>query len=311
MAIIDSHQHVWDLSKAHYDWLGPDQAQINRSFDFDELRPSLRAAGIEATVLVQAADNAEDTDAMLEVAASTPEIVGLVAYVPLERPQEAHDRLLELRRNPLVVGVRNLIHDRADPDWILRPEVDEGLGVLEAAGVPFDYVAVLPRHLEHVSVLADRHPDLRIVIDHLAKPPIGLASHEPWATLTARAAENPNVYAKVSGLYSATDDPASWTTEELRPFVDHALDVFGPSRLMYGGDWPVSLLAGGYERIWRAANEIFSEWSPTEREAVLGRTAERFYAIDSRLLERAAAASVVHRRSPIPAPSLTTRTDSE
>ncbi|KQQ05458.1 MULTISPECIES: amidohydrolase family protein [unclassified Rathayibacter] len=289
--VVDAHQHVWDRTKARYDWLGPDLPEIDRSIFFDELRPQLRAAGVDATVLVQSADEAADTDEMLRVAAANPEIAGVVVYVPLERPQEAHDRLAELRRDLHVVGVRNLIHDQPDPDWILRPDVDEGLGVLEAAGVPFDYVAVLPRHLAHLPVLAERHPQLSIVIDHLSKPPIGLGSDEPWRSLIARAAENPRVVAKVSGLYSATRDAASWTTGQLVPVVEHALACFGAERLMYGGDWPVSLTAGGYARVWAALHEVTADWSEADSARLWGGTAREFYRLDESLVAGALAAS--------------------
>lgn len=287
MTIIDAHQHVWDPKRARYDWLTPDLAPINRAIGFDELRPSLHRAGVQATVLVQAADNDDDTDLMLETAAANPEIVAVVAYVPLDRPEEATRRLQQLRRNPLVVGVRNLIHDIPDPDWLLRPEVDEGLGVLEDAEVTFDLVSVLPRHLEHVPGIVERHPRLRIVIDHLSKPPIGLPDPEPWWQLIARAAEAPLVYAKVSGLYSATANSADWTPDAIQPFFHHALEVFGPERLMYGSDWPVSLLSGGYERVWAGLNELFVSLAPEERDSILGKTAARFYRISDDLIAAA------------------------
>ncbi|RII95663.1 metal-dependent hydrolase [Clavibacter michiganensis] len=278
--VIDAHQHVWDRSVARYDWLGPHSPQINRSISFDELRPHLRAAGVDATVLVQSADERADTDEMLRVAARTPEIVGVVAYVPLDRPREARDRLADLRSDARVVGVRTLIHEQADPDWILSPDVDAGLGVLEEAGMPFDYVAVLPRHLEHLPTLALRHPDLDIVIDHLAKPPIGLGDGESWRTLIARGAENPRVHAKVSGLYSATADAAAWTTAQLEPFIEHVRTVFGADRLMYGGDWPVSLTAGGHDRVLAALRAVTAGWATAETDALWGGTARRFYGLD-------------------------------
>jgi L-fuconolactonase len=282
--VIDSHVHVWDLERVDYAWPDAGVPSIFRSIDLDEVAPSLRRAGVDSVVLVQADDSDGDTDGMLRTADAHPEVRGVVAYVPLDRPQDARDRLVELRRDPRVVGVRTLIHDRADPDWILRPEVDEGLGVLAEAGVPFDYVAVLPRHLEHLPGIGERHPDLRIVVDHLAKPPIDEPSSARWPgtlwrDLMGRAAENPRVSAKVSGLYSASADPAAWTPESVRPFVDDALELFGAHRLMYGGDWPVSITAGGYDRCWDALSAIFATWSAAEREAVLGGTAERFYAL--------------------------------
>lgn len=291
MTIIDAHQHVWDPSRARYDWLTSTLAPINRRIGFDELRPSLHRAGVQGTVLVQSADNAEDTALMLEVAEQNPEIAAVVAYVPLERPAEAARQLEVLRQNPLVVGVRNLIHDIPDPDWLLRPDVDDGLGVLEDADVTFDLVSVLPRHLEHAETIAARHPRLRIVIDHLSKPPIGLADREPWWGLIERAAASPMVYAKVSGLYSATADSGAWTTDTVRPYVQRALEVFGANRLMYGGDWPISLLSGGYDRVWAGLSHLFAELEDTERDAILGGTAEGFYRIDGQLLARARAAS--------------------
>jgi len=285
--IIDAHQHVWNLDTAEYAWLGPAHAPINRTITFDELRPSLRAAGIDATVLVQSADNDQDTDAMLAVAATAREVVGVVAYIPLERPERAAARLVELRRDAHVVGVRNLIHDIPDPDWILRPDVDEGLGVLESAGVTFDYVAVLPRHLEHVSTLSERHPNLRIVIDHLGAPPVGGVDREPWWALIERAAQNPLVFAKVSGLYSSVGAAGDWTVDSVSPFVERALETFGADRLMYGSDWPVSVLAGGYERVWTGLGEILGRFDEVAREAILGGTAARFYRLDEGLLAAA------------------------
>ena len=289
--VIDAHQHVWDPSRARYDWLGREADELNRAIGFDELRPALRATGVQATVLVQAADNDEDTRLMIDTADRHPEIAAIVAYVPLDRPAEAERRLAELREDPRVVGVRNLIHDIPDPDWLLRPEVDDGLGVLEDAGVAFDLVAVLPRHLEHAETIAARHPRLRMVIDHLAKPPIGLDEREPWWSLIERAAASPQVFAKVSGLYSAAGDPAAWTTDAVRPFLQRAVEVFGADRLMYGGDWPISIPAGGYERVFAGLTELIGELGEAERRAVMGGTARRFYGIDGRMLARAAAAS--------------------
>jgi L-fuconolactonase len=284
--IIDAHQHVWDLDRSPYPWLGPQVPAWNRTFTFEEVRPQLARNGVAATVLVQSDDHDGDTELMLEVAAHHPEVVAVVAYVPLDRPEQAARRLEELQRDDRVVGVRNLIHDRPDPDWILRPEVDEGLSVLEAAGATFDYVAVLPRHLEHVPTLVERHPDLRIVIDHLSKPPIGAPDVEPWWSLIAAAAEGPLVHAKVSGLYPG-EAPATWTADAVRPFVDRALEVFGPERLMYGGDWPISVTAGGYDRVIAGLADVLAGLAEDEQEQLWSGTARRFYRISE---ERLAAA---------------------
>ncbi|MGI3783375.1 MAG: amidohydrolase family protein [Janthinobacterium lividum] len=278
--IIDTHLHVWDLDRSLYSWLGPQVPQWNRTFTFDEVAPQLEQNGVDAVVLVQADDDDRDTDLMLEVAAARPEVVGVVAYIPLERPAEAAARLEVLQANPYVVGIRNLTHDRADPDWVLRPDVDETLGLIEQAGLPWDHVAVLPRHLEHVAAISERHPDLRIVVDHLAKPPIGEASYEPWWSLIGLAAQNPLVHAKISGLYPGAD-PASWTVDGLRPFVDRALEVFGSSRLMYGGDWPISIPAGGYGLVLGGLREALADLPEAEAEGVWSATARRVYGLDA------------------------------
>lgn len=278
--IIDAHQHVWDPARARYDWLGPELAPIDQAMTFAQLRPSLGRAGVDATVLVQSADNDEDTALMLEVAQANPEIAAVVAYAPLEQPAQVAAHIESFRGNSLIVGVRNLIHTLPDPEWLLRPDVDEGLGLLEDAGLSFDLVAVLPEHLALVPTLVERHPRLRIVIDHLAKPPIGLADREPWWSLIERAAESPTVYAKVSGLYSAAGESGSWTPDTVRPALHRALELFSCDRLMYGGDWPISVLSGGYDRVWDGLSELFSELSAADRARILGATAIEFYRID-------------------------------
>lgn len=278
MTVIDSHVHVWDLERAAYPWLGPGLAPIDRTIRLDEVQPSLSAAGVAAVVLVQAADSVADTGNMLRAADQYPQTVaGVVGWVPLDEPDRAAE-LLDARDRRLV-GVRSLIHDQPDPDWILHPAQDEGLGLLERAGLPFDYVTSDPAALRHLPVLADRHPDLPLVLDHLGKPPIGgsAAQRAHWRTLLTAAAENPRLVAKASGLYPSTGRLDDWTPELVRPFLDDALDLFGADRLMYGGDWPVSVLAGGYARTWAALSGWARTLSAAERDAVLGGTAARVY----------------------------------
>jgi L-fuconolactonase len=185
------------------------------------------------------------------------------------------------------VGVRTLIHDQPDPDYLLRPAVLDSLAVLEERGMPFDVVAVLPRHLEIVSLLAERFPALTLVVDHLGHPPIGSDDGGGWSALIARAAQHPRVVAKVSGLYGTVDGAGAVTTESIRPAVERALEVFGPRRLLYGGDWPVSVLAGGYRATWAALRPLLDELSADDRDRVLGRTAADVYQLDPARLEAA------------------------
>ncbi|WP_062467422.1 amidohydrolase family protein [Demequina maris] len=279
--VIDAHQHVWDPRRAEYAWLDESLAPLNAAIALDQLLPELAQAGVRHTVQVQSADNAQDTALMQESAAQHPDVVvAIVGYGPLERPDQLAATLDAWRTDSRMVGIRTLIHNQEDPDWLLRDDVAEGLAVLEDAGLTLDVVAVLPRHLELVPILADRYPRLRMVIDHLAKPPIGIGERDPWWTLIASAAESPMVTAKVSGLYSATADLGTWSTDAIRPFFDRAVEVFGVDRLMYGGDWPISVLAGGYTRVWGGLAPLFASLDPAEREQLLGRTAAEFYRID-------------------------------
>jgi L-fuconolactonase len=280
--VVDAHQHFWDPAQGGYAWLAEHPDAIRRRFDVDDLRPHLARNGVDGTVLVQADDSDADTDAMFALAADHPEIWGVVGYVPLEQPARAAERLAELATRERFVGVRNLIHDQPDPDWLLRADVADGLGLLEQADLPFDLVAVLPRHLEHVDYLSDRFPGLRIVIDHLSKPPIKSATAGPWETLIRRAATHPQVHAKVSGLYPAVGDWADHSVDDLRRWVDAALEAFGPDRLMIGSDWPVSVLAGGYDRVWSELVELLRGYGGEVAEAVLGRTATTFYGLTPR-----------------------------
>jgi L-fuconolactonase len=280
-AVIDSHLHVWDLQRADYPWLGPQLSPIDVSLGLADVQPDLRSAGVDGVVLVQAADNVEDTENMFAAADRAPEVVGIVAWAPLDDPELTTRRIAALRADPRFVGIRVLIHDMADKDWIVRPGPDAGLSVLAGERVPFDYVTADPSALRHVPTICERHPQLRLVIDHLAKPPVGgsAAQLRSWRELLTRAAESPLVYAKISGLYPAGGDLTAWSGDDLRPIVDAALDIFGPSRLMLGSDWPVSVLAGGYGRVWSELQRIAKELDPADRDALLGGTATTFYGL--------------------------------
>lgn len=275
---IDAHQHFWDLGRVEYPWLGPQFGSINRTYEPRDLEPHLEAAGIDRTVVVQAANSYADTDYMLEQADAREWIGAVVGWVPLLDPAEAARALDRYARHPKFRGTRHLIHDEPDPDWVVREEVIEGLGLLAERDLIFEVVAVFPNHLEHVPALAERLPGLRLVIDHLAKPPIKEGRLEPWATQMATAARYANVHAKVSGLNTAAD-PERWSASDLRPYIDLAIEKFGVDRLMFGSDWPVCELAGGYERVWTETNRALEGRPRTEIDALLGETAARVYGI--------------------------------
>ncbi|WP_336208009.1 amidohydrolase family protein [Nonomuraea sp. LPB2021202275-12-8] len=273
--IVDAHQHFWNLETGDYPWLTPDFGVLHRTYAPQDLAPELAAAGVDGTVLVQAADSFAETDAMLAHADAHDFIAGVVGWIPLTDPEGAAEAVGRYRGRPKFVGVRHLIHEEPDPDWLIRDGVLDSLGVLAEAGLTFDVVSLLPRHLEHVVTLATRHPTLKIVIDHLSKPRIKDREWEPWATGLAAAAALPNVYAKVSGLVTEADHER-WTVEDLRPYVEYAVDRFGPDRLMFGSDWPVALLAADYQTVWQVTHALLGG---TDTEQVLGGTAVRCYGL--------------------------------
>jgi L-fuconolactonase len=278
MLKIDAHQHFWNLAKVEYPWLVPSFGPIYRTIEAPELAPLLQAAGIDKTVLVQSMNSYADTDYMLETAALHPWVAGVVGWVPLQAPDEAAAMLAVYTKNPLFRGVRHLIHEEPDPDWVVQDSVIEGLKALASFGMTFDVVAVFPDHLKHVATLAEKVPNLKMVIDHLAKPPIQAGQWEPWASQLAEAAQYPNVYAKVSGLNTAADWH-TWSAADIKPYIDFALETFGANRLMFGSDWPVANLAGGYQQVWTETNHAIAAYSAAEQAAILGGTAAAFYGL--------------------------------
>jgi len=280
--IIDAHQHFWSYGTYQTSWMEAPPyagdsalAPLRRSFAPEDLAPELQAAGVRYTVAIEAADGVAENDALLCNARSHAWMAGVVGWVPLANPIEAERALDACASEPAFVGVRHLVNVEPDPDWILRPDVLQGLQILATRGVAFDYVGILPRHLQHIPVIARKVPELRIVIDHLGKPPVAAGVFEPWSSLLARAAQVPNVFAKVSGLDAGAAE--HWTAADITPYVDRALELFGPERLMFGSDWPVANLRGGYAKVWRETKLVLARLSPDERERILGGTAIAFY----------------------------------
>jgi L-fuconolactonase len=285
IAAIDGHQHFWDPARVPLPWLRSEHAAIARAFDPDELEPQLVASNVGATILVQSACSDEDTDLMFEHARRHDWIAGVVAWLPLEDPDLAAARLQQLQAEPKLRGVRHLIHDEADPHWILQPAVLESLTLLESAGLVLELPAVFPRHLIDVPELARRYRTLTIVIDHLGKPPIGRPELRDWSTQLTEAASYPNVAAKISGLNTTLDHP-DWNAADLIPAIETAIDAFGPDRLLCGSDWPVSLLNNGdYEQIWDETRRALALVAPDHLDVMLSTTASRLYELHETLSE--------------------------
>lgn len=272
---VDTHQHFWNLSEVVYSWLVPEYGPIYATFTDRDLEPMVKAAGIDKTVLVQSANSYEDTAYMLAVADHNDWIGGVIGWVNLLDPAETQQRISMYAKHPKFRGIRHLIHTEADPDWVVRPVVIESLKVLAAHNMIFEVVAVFPNHLKHVPTLAQAIPNLTLVIDHLAKPPIAAKEMGTWADQFKAASQFQNVYAKVSGLNTAA--APDWTAADLKPYIDYAFDCFGADRLMYGSDWPVCILAGDYNRVWVETKKALEGRPQAEIDAVLGGTAQRVY----------------------------------
>lgn len=275
--IVDTHLHIWDIEKNSYPWLVPAYGPLYRTFQISEAVLQVKGAGVDTAVLVQAMDSYADTEYMFEAARRTDIVAGVVGWIPLDKPDEAAQKLAEFTQNPVFKGMRHLIHEEEDKDWVVRPQVIEGLKLLASFNLPFDVVAVFPNQLKHVPTLAEKVPNLRMVIDHLAKPPQDPDQYKIWADQMRAAAASPNVYAKVSGLNTTVADFTNWTADDIKKPIDFALELFGADRLMFGSDWPVAILAGTYQKVWDETNKAIAGLSQAEKDALLGGTAVKFY----------------------------------
>jgi L-fuconolactonase len=264
---IDAHQHFWTLARGDYGWLTPALGPIHRDFGPADLLPLLRRHGIAATILMQAAPTVAETHYLLDVAAVAPFVAGVVGWCDLAEPEA----VAGLAADPLLVGIRPMVQDIADDDWLLREDLIDGFSALARLGLVFDAL-VLPRHLTRLLRVVERHPDLTVVVDHLAKPLVAQGKTAPWDADIAALALHPNVMCKLSGL--VTEAGPGWTLAALQPYAAHVLACFGPDRVLWGSDWPVVDLAGGYDAWWQATEALVA---PAHRDAVLGGNARRIY----------------------------------
>jgi L-fuconolactonase len=277
---IDAHQHFWKLSNPFDQrWLdAPNLAEIRRDFLPEDLEPLIRAEGVGRTIFVQTQHNVEENRWVLGLAEQHPFIAGVVGWVDLASKDCERD-LFEFCQSPKFVGVRHVVQDEPDDDFLVRTEILKGLKVLEKHEVPFDLLLYV-KHLRHVPALARALPELPMVIDHLAKPRIKDHSLEDWLPGFREAASFPNVHCKLSGMVTEADW-GNWTADDLRPYVHTALDLFGADRLMFGSDWPVCELAATYGEVHEALVEALGPISKSERLAIFGGTAARFYGIEA------------------------------
>ncbi|MGF6761921.1 L-fuconolactonase [Paraburkholderia sp. GAS33] len=273
---IDAHQHYWDPARGDYGWLTPDLKSLYRTFGPQDLAPLRERADVQRTVVVQAAPTVEETRYLLDLAREEASIAGVVGWVPM-LSNDAPALIAELARDAKFKGIRPMLQDIADDDWIANPDLAPAVEALIAHDLAFDAL-IFTRHVDALAIFVKRFPKLRIVVDHGAKPPIRDGGHEgwqSWADGITRLAGLPHVHCKLSGL--ATEAASGWTEATLQPYVDHLLKSFGPARLMWGSDWPVLDLNGDYLLWHSVANTLLSGLSDAEREAVFGANATAFY----------------------------------
>jgi len=278
--IVDAHHHLWDPNQFEYGWMAGDAlAPLRRPYTVDDLW-EVTDGKVAHTVLVQTISSEAETAAFLATAGANDGLIkGVVGWVDLTAPDIA-DRIAALRAGPggaKLVGIRHQVQDEPDPQWFAQPEALRGLRAVAAAGLAYDLLVLVPQIETAVSVVRQL-PELSFVLDHLAKPSIAAGEWEPWASRIADLAREPNVSAKLSGLVTEASW-TDWSAEQIAPYAKHAIEVFGPGRLMYGSDWPVCTLAASYEQVWELAGTLVADLSENEREEILGGTAARVYGL--------------------------------
>jgi L-fuconolactonase len=277
--MIDAHHHFWWTGRHAYTWPARVGDRFARDFTPDDLRPELEHCGIKGTVLVQVLHQVRgETEECLDLCHQVHFVRGVVGWLPLIDPDATSRALDRLRGRGKLVGVRHLISNEPDPRWLLQDDVLESLKLIAAAGLAFDAIPVNAAQFESVLGVAGRLPQLKIVINHHGRPPIPERGWEPWATQIARAAQHRNVAMKLSiGLDIIVR--WRWSTDAIRRYSDHVLDLFSPRRVMAASNWPVILLGATYPQAWDGISELVRGLSANERRSVLGATAERVYGL--------------------------------
>ena len=272
---IDSHHHLWAINDTDYVWMTEAHAVIRRDFLAPELNAVLDESGIEATLAVQARQLVEETDFLLAFADANPRVRGVVGWVPLLE-NGGEPWLEKFSSHPKLVGVRHVVHDEPDDDFILRPDFNEGIRNLKKHSLLYD-ILIFWKHLPQTIRFVDMHPEQPFVVDHIAKPRIARAAFDTeWAAGIRELAKREHVSCKISGMITEVRD-AEWDVDSLRPYFETVLEAFGPQRVMYGSDWPVCLLRGSYASWVQAVGDLASSLSPDEQAALWGGNAGRIY----------------------------------
>ncbi|WP_166979980.1 amidohydrolase family protein [Paramicrobacterium fandaimingii] len=276
---IDSHMHLWTLGEGRYPWLTPDFGPLYATWTPEQAEPELAAAGMAGAILVQAEDSEADTTFMLDIADRHSWVLGVVGWIDLTDPDAAAEQLDRWHGNSAFCGIRHLLND--DPRDLLGDDrVIASLSEVARRGLAFDLHDSWPRFLPETAALADRVPELSIIIDHVGNAPRGQGDYSEWMATIAKAAQRENVSAKLSSLRYPGQP---FSVDAVREVRDHALDCFGADRLMYGGDWPMPVAEGGYPATWGVMAQLIGELAEAEQNAILRETACRIYGQSTRL----------------------------
>lgn len=280
--IVDTHLHVWDPGLLDYPWLD-DVPALNRPFLLDDYRSAVEPVEVERMVFVQceaAFDQFREEAAWVErLAARDPRVQGIVPWAPLERGAAAADDLAALAANPRVKGIRRIIQFEDDPEFCLRPDFVEGVQALAAFDLHFELCLKGDAQFRNAITLVQACPNVRFILNHIGKPFIAEGVFEPWATLMRELAALPNAWCKISGLANEADMEA-WTSDDLRPYIEHSIAAFGWDRVVFGGDWPVATLATTYPRWVETLAAAVADAPPEHRRALFHDNAVRFYRLD-------------------------------
>jgi L-fuconolactonase len=274
---IDAHHHLWRYNDRDYVWMSDEMNVLRRDFLVPELEAVLAQSGIGGAVTVQARQSIAETRWLLELARTTEIIRGVVGWVPLTQP-DLRETLEEFAANPKLKGVRHVVHDEPDDDYLLRDHFNRGIGLLKDYGLVYD-ILIFERHLPQTLAFVDRHPNQIFIVDHIAKPRIHAGILSPWREFLGELARRENVFCKVSGMVTEAGWK-DWTPADLAPYFDVVLSAFGPKRLMFGSDWPVLNLAADYARWVETVDRSFARLSEQERHRIWGETAIEVYRLD-------------------------------
>ncbi len=272
--IIDTHHHLWNYDPVEFDWIDDDMATIRRSFLPEDLKATIDSTGVSGVVTVQARQIVEETEWLLSLAAQNDFMKGIVGWLPLAA-DNVSELLQKYSENKWLKGVRHVVQGEPDPEFILGEVFNRGISLLKDYQLVYD-ILILEHQLPNTIKFVDQHPDQVFVLDHIAKPKIKLNEIEPWAKSLKELAKRGNVSCKISGMVTEADFK-HWTPEQLQPYFDVVLEAFGPSRVMYGSDWPVCLVATKYSRWLQLVKQVVSSYSDTEKEQIYYKNAVKTY----------------------------------